>query len=152
MGISISKLIFNQDIPIKKIKTVKMEIMNQVITANNKYIIIKSEKNVLHIKDLETEKFYSIQLNSRYSFAQFHPKLEDIFLMVDGKIIKIFVIVKEPFECKEKVKVEEHSSTINIAEFSKNDDKIFATYSDYNSIKIWSIDQPVCICNILVNN
>ena len=39
-----------------------------------------------------------------------------------------------------------------IAEFSKTDDEKFVTYSSDNTIKIWNIKNPFCLCNISVCN
>ena len=50
MGIIISKLIFNQDSPFKKMKTIKMDVMTQVIAANNKYFILRIKKKCFTYK------------------------------------------------------------------------------------------------------
>ena len=141
-----------QNISLKLTKTKKINDIKSVIVANNKYIISKTKKKSLKIEDIDSNLFSIIKYNSAYLRVIFHPKFENIFLVAEENIIKIYEIIKIKGECEEKVNVTGHSHSIIAAVFSSTDNKIFATFSTDNTIKIWNLEEPFCICNILVNN
>ena len=136
----------------KKTREINIGKIKKVIAANNKYIISQTTNQSLQIYDIDTHLFTAIKFFSPVITIVFHPKSENIFLLADANIIKIYEIEEKTCECKEKVKVFGHTKPVTTAEFSKTDEKIFATYSYDNTIKIWSLYDPFCICNILLNN
>ena len=136
----------------KKTREINIAKIKKVIAANNKYIISQTTNQSLQIYDIDTYSSTTIKFYSPIITIVFHPKSEQIFLLADANIIKIYEIEEKTCECKEKVIVLGHTKSITMAEFSKSDEKIFATYSCDNTIKIWSLDNPFCICNILLNH
>ena len=144
-----------QKISFELTKSNKIDNIKSVIAANNKYIISKAKYLSLKIEDIDSNLVSVIKYNSTDLIVIFHPKLENIFLLVDDNIIKIYEIIKDKFdkfECEEKVNVSGHSKSIVSAVFSSTDNKIFATFSRDKTIKVWNLEEPFCICNILVNN
>ena len=141
-----------QNISFKLTKTKEMDDVESIIVANNKYIISETLNQLLKIEDINSNSLSVIKYNSNNLTVIFHPQLENIFLLADENIIKIYEIIKDKCECKEKVKVTGHSQSIITAVFSNTDNKIFATFSMDKTIKIWNLEEPFCICNILVNN
>ena len=119
-----------------------------LITANNSYIIFRSKKGVRYIYDIKDKR--KIEFDYRFSIIKMHPKFQNIFLIAEGNIAKIFEINKKPFEYIEKSKVNGHTQNIKLAEFSNYNDKIFVTYSYDKTIKVWNLDIAFCICNILL--
>ena len=59
--------------------------------------------------------------------------------------------MEDNFECKEKVKVSGNTGQVIEAIFSNTDYKIFASFSYDKTIKVWNVEEPFCICNILVS-
>ena len=73
-------------------------------------------------------------------------------MKAEGKMVKIFEIIEENFDCKERSKVRGHTGEIKFVEFSEYDNKIFATFSSDNTLKIWVLDNAFCLCNIPLTN
>ena len=88
------------------------------------------------------------------SSAKMHPFYKTIFLTVCENEIKIWEISKNPKECKLRVKIKGHTKNILGADFCKDKkkDKILASYSYDNTIKIWNLDKAFCINNISTTN
>ena len=123
----------------------------EVIAANNKYIIFKTDNSQINIIDiLNNSSPITIQY-SRYLIVKFHPNYNRIFLFADKYGLKIYEIKKDKFELEKKIIINEPTQNINIAEFSKTDDKTIATCSQ-NSIKVWNFKESFNICNILLND
>ena len=125
-----------QNISFKLTKTKEMDDVESIIVANNKYIISETLNQLLKIEDINSNSLSVIKYNSNNLTVIFHPQLENIFLLADENIIKIYEIIKDKCECKEKVKVTGHSQSIITAVFSNTDNKIFATFSMDKTIKI----------------
>ena len=140
----------SSNISFKKIKTMKIQKSKSIIVANNKYIVSYAESQSSKITDINTNLFKIIEYNSMDLILKFHPKFENIFLLAEENNIKIYEFIKD--KCEERVHVTGHSKPIIAAVFSNTEDKIFATYSKDNTIKIWNLENPFCICNISVIN
>lgn len=128
---------------------------DKVIIANMKYIISKSKNRILKIYSIEKRIFNTIKYNSLSFIIKMNPIIENIFLLADENVCKLYEIIIEngnKLECIEKIRVNGHTKNIELAEFSITDITIFATYSTDKTIKIWKKDSPFCICNIPINN
>ena len=150
MGISL--LNFFQENPLKKMRTIIVDNIDKVIAVNKNYIISKTRGQLLKIECFETKIFDTIKYNTYWFKIKFHPQFENTFLLVDDDIAKLYKIVPDTCKCEEIVVIQAHKKGIYLAEFSKTDENIFATYSIDNTIKIWNIEYPFCICNIPLNH
>ena len=134
----------------EKIKIIKEIPWKKIITGNTNYLIYEGEGQFVNIYNCENKKNMKIQSYS--SVISMHPKYENIFILAEGNIAKIFEIIRDKFECIEKSKVKGHTGEIKLVVFSNYNDKIFATYSNDNTIKVWKLDEVFCLCNILLMN
>jgi hypothetical protein len=141
-----------QNISLKKIKTIRIDDRDSFIAANRMFIISEHENQSIKIENINTNLFSVIKFDSSFLIVKFHPKLENIFLLAEENIIKIYEISKDKCQCEERVNVSGHSKPITTAVFSSTDDKIFATFSMDKTLKVWNLENPFCICNILLNN
>ena len=84
------------------------------------------------------------------SSVKMHPFCKTIFLTLFENEIKIWEISKRPKECKLRVIIKGHTKSIKGADFCRDikNDKILASYSSDNTIKIWNLDKAFCIENI----
>ena len=118
-------------------------------TGNNSFIILLSKNHIkiFFIDELDTKK---IELKEEASSAKMHPFYKTIFLTLSKKEIKIWEISKSPKDCKFRVKIKGHTKNIIGADFCKDviNDKLLASYSEDNAIKIWKLDKAFCINNI----
>ena len=119
---------------------------NKVITGNNSYLLLQDKGKFIIIYDMDNK--INLKIKSCSTIIKMHPKLENVFILAEKKIAKIFEITKN--ECKERIKINGHTKKIKLVEFSKHDDKIFATYSNDNTLKIWKLDNAFCMSNILM--
>ena len=130
------------------------EIDNGILTAytgNNSFIILVSDIFIcIYIIDDPNSLKKIILKEKRVSLAKMHPFYKTIFLTLCENEIKIWKISKSLKECKLKVKIKGHTKYIKGADFcrDKNKDKLLASYSDDNTIKIWNLDKAFCINNI----
>ena len=122
----------------EKIKIIKEIPWKKIITGNTNYLIYEGEGQFVNIYNCENKKNMKIQSYS--SVISMHPKYENIFILAEGNIAKIFEIIRDKFECIEKSKVKGHTGEIKLVVFSNYNDKIFATYSNDNTIKVWKLD------------
>jgi len=141
-----------QNISLEKIKTIRVGNRYSIIAANRTYIITEHENQSLKIENINTNLFSIIKFDFSLPTVKFHPKFENIFLLAEENIIKIYEIIKDKCQCEERVNVSGHSKPIITAVFSSTDDKIFATFSLDKTLKVWNLENPFCICNILLNN
>ena len=141
-----------QNISLKKKKTIRIDDRDSFIAANRMFIISEHENQSIKIENINTNLFSVIKFDSSFLIVKFHPKLENIFLLAEENIIKIYEISKDKCQCEERVNVSGHSKPITTAVFSSTDDKIFATFSMDKTLKVWNLENPFCICNILLNN
>ena len=123
---------------------------NSVITGNKDYLIYNDEVEIVNILSLKTNR--NIKIDSHSSIIKMHIKYANIFVLAEGGTAKLYEINKDNFICEEKSKIGGYSNQIKLIEFSKNDDKIFATYSSDMSFRIWKLNHAFCLCNILLIN
>ena len=143
---------YQKNFSLQKKVTLNSHDVNDLVLITNNYIITNPEGKVLDIFDLKKNLTKKLKNNSSKYTIKFHPKFENVLLLIDGILAKIIEITKDTFELKEKIIVKGHTQPIMIAEFSKTDDEKFVTYSSDNTIKIWNIKNPFCLCNISVCN
>ena len=137
---------------LKKIKEIPIQDIDSIIVANNRYIISDIDNMSLKIEDIYSNLSSIIQYKSISFKVIFHPRIENIFLLADGNDIKIYQIKEDSCKCNQIVSATGHSQLILSAVFSNTNDKIFATLSMDKTIKVWNLEYPFCICNILLNN
>lgn len=135
-----------------KKETLELSKISNIIAVTNTYIISRSKMANLNIFDIRKNLSKNIKFNSTDFIIKFHPNFENVFLFADENIIKIFEILPDKLELKERLRVNGHTQLIKLAEFSKTNDDIFVTYSLDKTIKVWKIDNPFCICNIPLCN
>ena len=140
----------NNALCFEKTKTISEIKWKNVITGNTCYIIYKSKNKLVYIYHIEKKS--SIKIDSYSSIIKFHPKIENIFILAERNIAKVFEIDPKKFECNERIKVKGHTGDIKLLEFSDDNGKIFGTYSTDNTLKIWKLDNAFCLCNILLLN
>ena len=150
MEISQLKNADSQNISLKETKSISIKVLNSILAVNNRYIISETLNQSLKIEDVVTNSISFIKYDSFILIVKFHPKYENIFLLVNSNNIKIYEIKKD--KCEEKVSVNGHYEPIKEAVFSNTDDTIFATFSLDKTLKIWNLEDPFCICSILMNN
>ena len=136
---------------VKKTKEIKLG-NDKILIVTNNYIISESKMLILNIFDIHKNLFQKINYDSSDYIIKFHPTFENVFLLADKNIIKIFEIKKEEFKLKERITASGHTQHIKIAEFSKTNEEIFATYSADKTIKVWKMSKPFCIYNIPLCN
>ena len=137
---------------LKKIKEIPIQDVDSIIVANNRYIISGRNNMSLKIEDIYSNLSSIIQYKSISFKVIFHPRIENIFLLADGNDIKIYQIKEDSCKCNQISSATGHSQLILSAVFSNTNDKIFATLSMDKTIKVWNLEYPFCICNILLNN
>ena len=119
-------------------------------TGNNSFIVLVSDEliYIYFIDDPNNKE--KIILKEVASSAKMHPFCKTIFLTFFENEIKIWEISKSPKECKLRVNIKGHTKSIKGADFCKNieNDKLLASYSSDNTIKIWNLDKAFCINNI----
>ena len=123
---------------------------NKVITGNNSYIIFINNNLFVSVYDIQNKK--AIETNSCSSIIKMHPKYDNIFILAEKNTAKVYEVTQKSLECKERIKVKGYNKSITLVEFSEYDDKIFGTFSDDLTLKIWKMDRAFCICNILLTN
>ena len=130
------------------------EIDNDILTAytgNNSFIVLVSDIFIcIYVID-DPNSLKKIVLKEKgVSSAKMHPFYKTIFLTLCENEIKIWEIFKSLKECKLKVKIKGHTKYIKGADFcrDKKEDKLLASYSDDNTIKIWNLDKAFCLNNI----
>ena len=142
----------NNSTTLKKVKEIPIQEVDLIIVANNRYLISDTYNYSLEIKDIFSSLSSTIQYKSISFKIIFHPRIENIFLLADGNDIKIYQIIEDSCKCNQIVSATGHSQLILAAAFSNTNDKIFATSSMDKTIKVWNMEFPFCICNILPNN
>ena len=140
----------NNELCFEKTRTISEISWKKVTTGNTFYLIYNGTNKLVYIYHIEKKS--SIKIDSYSSLIKFHPKYENIFILVEENIAKVFEITKDKFECKERSKVKGHTGEIKLLEFSPHSEKIFGTYSKDNTLKIWKLDNAFCLCNILLLN
>ena len=142
------------DLSYAKRKTLKIEENAYILNANFSYIIAYNGKG-LYIQYLDSNNPISFKVeNSRkINSVIFHPKYNNIFLSfsIYSSEIKIWEIIKSKKICKERITIKGHNKPNKIVLFSKSDDKRLASYSEDNTIKIWSMNNSFCVTSISVN-
>ena len=140
----------NNELCFEKTRTISEISWKKVITGNTFYLIYNGTNKLVYIYHIEMKS--SIKIDSYSSLIKFHPKYENIFILVEENIAKVFEITQNIFECKERSKIKGHTGEIKLLEFSRDNEKIFGTYSKDNTLKIWKLDNAFCLCNILLLN
>lgn len=139
-----NKIYFNFEM-IKKVSEINPY---QFITGNNSYIIFRNNDGFVYIYDIQSKN--TIKTDSQSSIIKMHPKYENVFILAENNTAKVYEIIQNSQEYKERTKVTGYNQPILLVEFSKYDDKIFGTYSNDRTLKIWNIDRAFCLCNILL--
>ena len=139
-----------QNISLKETKSIKIKVLNSILAINNRYIISETLNQSLKVEDVVTNLFSFIKYDSFILIVKFHPKYENIFLLVNANNIKVYEITED--KCEKKVTVNWHCEPIKTVVFSNSDDTIFATFSLDKTLKIWNLEVPFSICSILMNN
>jgi len=142
----------NNSTTLKKIKEIPIHDLDSIIVANNRYIISNINNLSLKIEDTYSNLSSTIQYKLISFKVIFHPRIENIFLLADGNEIKIYQITEDNCKCNQISSATGHSQLILSAVFSNTNDKIFATMSLDKTIKVWNLEYPFCISNILINN
>ena len=143
---------YNQNFSIDCDQSMDTTDISAIKAANNKYVIsVSPEAFYLDILQVKTEKFIKIKY-SRNFIVKFHPYYNRIFLLTEKDNVGIYEIKKDKLEYEKIITITGHNQEIKIAEFSKINDKIMATYSLDNNIKIWNFEEPFSICNIQLSN
>ena len=133
------------------IKLVKEIPTYNVITGNNRYLFFYDiDFFSVYIYDIETKM--KKKIDSHSSIINVHRKFENIFVLAEENTAIVYEINKSTFEIIEKTRTIGHTQQIQLVEFSKNNDKIFATYSNDRTLKVWNLDMAFCMCNILLTN
>ena len=142
----------NNSTTLKKIKEIPIHDLDSIIVANNRYIISNINNLSLKIEDTYSNLSSTIQYKLISFKVIFHPRIENIFLLADGNEIKIYQITEDNCKCNQISSATGHSQLILSAVFSNTNDKIFATMPLDKTIKVWNLEYPFCISNILINN
>ena len=137
----------NNELYLEKIKTIAEIPWKKIIAGNSYYLLYEGKDQFLNVYDIKNKKIEKI--DSYSSVISLHPKYENLFILAEGNTAKIFEIIKDKFKCIERSKVRGHTGEIKLVKFSEYDDKIFVTYSDDNTIKVWKLNEAFCLCNIL---
>ena len=132
-------------------KTYNPTKFSNVLNANNDYIF-SIIKNYLYIYCLGSDPIFTIckKNNFEIRYIETHHKYKNIFLSTSKNEIQIWEINESEKNCKIKITVKAHKKPINKVLFCKNEEKKFISYSDDNTIKIWSMENSFCIANISV--
>ena len=137
-----------------KRETVKIMENAYILNANSSYIIAYNEEGLyIHCLDSNTNPLsFKVENSRKITAIIFHPKYSNIFLSysIYSPEIKIWEIIKSKKICKERITIKGHNKPNIIVLFSKNDDKRLASYSEDNTIKIWSMNNSVCVTSISV--
>ena len=138
-----------------KRETLKISTENTIIlNANCSYIIAYTEEGLyIHCIDSNNNPIsFKIENSRKLTSIIFHPKYKNIFLSysIFSPEIKIWEIIRNKKKCKERISIKGHNKPNKIVLFSKNDDKRLASYSEDNTIKIWSINNSFCVTSISV--
>ena len=108
-------------VSLKQTKIKELEIFTSVLAFNTKYIISRTINNSIIIEDIVTSLSFSLNSDNIVSIVKFHPNLENVFLLIENNIMKIYQIMEDNFECKEKVKVSGNTGQVSEAIFSNTD-------------------------------
>ena len=135
---------------LKKKFTVLGLVQRKVIALNTCYIIFLDEDDLISVYNINTEKI--ISLNFTAALIKFHPNIENMFIIIQENIAKIFEIKKINFSCVERSDVKGHTQEIKIVDFFRHNYKLFATYSNDKTIKIWNFYKAFCLFNILLTD
>ena len=137
-----------------KRETVKITENAYILNTNSSYIIAYNEEG-LYIQCLDSDinpLSFKVENWRKINSIIFHPKYSNIFLSysIYSPEIKIWEIIKSKKICKERITIKGHNKPNKIVLFSKNDDKRLASYSEDNTIKIWCMNNSVCVTSISV--
>ena len=138
-----------------KRETLKIEQNAYILNANSSYIIAYNEEG-LYIQCLDSNTnpiSFQVENSRKINSITFHPKYNNIFLSfsIYSPEIKIWEIIKSKKICKERITIKGLNKPNKIVLFSKKDDKRLASYSEDNTIKIWSMNNSFCVASISVN-
>ena len=122
-----------------------------VIEANSSYIVGIDKNGLCIFKLCDDSSLISIKVKySTISSAEMHQNFKNIFLTISTDELIIWEINENEKQCDQKIMKKDNRKFIK-ALFCKNNDKQFLSYSNDNTIKIWSIENSFCIGSISVD-
>ena len=130
--------------------TVSGLVQRNVLALNTCYIISLDDDDIISVYNINTKQ--TINLNFSSSLIKFHPKIENMFIIIQENIAKIFEINNSNFSCVKRSDVEGHTQEIKIVDFFRHNYMLFATYSNDKTIKIWNFYKAFCLFNILLTD
>ena len=122
-----------------------------VKNANSSYIVGTDQNGLCIFKLCDDSSLISIKVKySAVNSAEMHPNFKNVFLTILINELIIWEINENEKQCDQKITIKDNRTFIK-ALFCKNNDKQFLSYSNDNTIKIWSLENSFCIGSISVD-
>ena len=127
--------------------------INILIMEVNSCYILGNIKDGLYISKLcpySSLGFIKIKYTS-INNAEMHPNYKNLFLTISHYELVICEINENKKQCEQKIMIKGSKKFIK-ALFCKNNDKLFVSISNDKIVKIWSMEDSLCIGSISLDS